>query len=108
MYHQNTLKILSLQYVVMFAVYVHLQKKSMEKKKQFRRSENTNNSYSGQVKQGQEFVAHFLMEQVEAEKLWQENGEDAMLGDNDEGDSCNIAPAALSVRRFSPMDRKNP
>jgi len=75
--------------------YVHLQKKSTEKKKQFGRSENTNNSYGGQVKQGQEFVARFSMEQAEAEKLWQENREDAMSGDDDEGDSCNIAPAAL-------------
>ena len=75
--------------------HAHLQKKSAEKKKQFGRSENTNNSYGGQVKRGQEFVARFSMEQAEAEELWQENGEDAVSGDDDEGDSCNIAPATL-------------
>ena len=75
--------------------HAHLQKKSAEKKKQFGRSENTNNSYGGQVKRGQEFVACFSMEQAEAEELWQENGEDAVSGDDDEGDSCNIAPATL-------------
>ena len=62
--------------------HAHLQKKSAEKKKQFRRSDNTNNSHSGQVKRGQEFVAHFSMEQAEAEEL-------------NEDDSCNVAPAML-------------
>ena len=55
-----------------------------------------NNSYGGQVKWGPEFVACFSMEKAEAEELWQENGEDAMSGDNDEGESCNIAPATLN------------
>ena len=80
--------------------FTHLQKKSAEKKKQFGRAENTNNSYGGQVKRGQEFVARFAMEQAEAEKRWEENGEEAVSGDNDdgdddEGDSCNNAPAML-------------
>src|SRR5580693_7848139 len=75
--------------------YAHLQKKSTEKKKQFGRAENTNNSYGGQVKRGQEFVARFAMEQAEADKQWKENGEEAVSGDDDEGDSCDNAPAML-------------
>jgi hypothetical protein len=44
------------------------------------------------------------MEQAEAEKLWQENGEEAVSGDDDEGDSCNVAPATLDPNFHKAFD----
>ena len=84
--------------------YVHLQKKSAEKKKQFGRAENTNNSYGRQVKRGQEFVARFAMEHAEAETQWEENGGGAVSGDDNEDDSCNAAPATLDPNFHKAFD----
>lgn len=84
--------------------YARLQKASVEKKKQYGKSENTNNNYGGQVKRGQEFVARFSVEQAEAEKRWQEDGDELLSGDDDEDEIREDGPAQLDPNFHKAFD----
>lgn len=84
--------------------YARLQKASVEKKKQYGKSENTNSNYCGQVKRGQEFVARFSVEQAEAEKRWQEEGDEVLSGDDDEDEIHEDGPAKLDPNFHKAFD----
>lgn len=84
--------------------YACLQKASVEKKKQYGKSENMNSNYGGQVKCGQEFVARFSVEQAEAERRWQEDGDDILSGDDDEDEIREDGPAKLDPNFHKAFD----